>query len=96
MDKSKKKNPREIAEAISEGDIDPEHLGKLNVISATALVESAERTIDEDTVKTRSNKEKVEQIEIIENIIEAIRNDLSPDNGAKIIVRFEKLLGMLR
>lgn len=92
----KKKSPREIAKSISDGDIDPEQLGKLNILSATALVESAERSIDEDTAKNFSNKEKVEQIETIENIIEAIRNDLSPENGAEIIVRFEKLLGMLR
>lgn len=92
----KKKSPREIAKAISDGDIDPEQLGKLNILSATALVESAERNIDEDTVKTHSNKEKVKQIEFIEVIIEKIRIDLSPENGAEIIVRFEKLLGMLR
>ena len=92
----KKKSPREIAKSISDGDFDPEHLGKLDLISATAMVEAAEKGIDEDTVKTHSNKEKVKNIEFIEFFIEKIRSDLSPENGAKIIVRFEKLLGMLR
>lgn len=93
---NKKKTPREIAKSISDGDFNPEHLGKFDLISATALVESAERNIDQDTANTFSNKEKVKEIEVIESIVEKIRNDLSPENGAKIIIRFEKLLGMLR